>query len=194
MADHRDTGYDLFALAAAAASRATSLEETARVIASTGMRPLQAALESMRASQPNIFERQRAGLTPGVILARWSGDGPAFGYIRFVPKVLGLAISVSSEVRLCPGRDCPAGLVGVFVGPVVAETQEFQDRHPNYATGDIAGTARQFVQEQIDRRRPSVGPPIDVIRLKLGKVEWVQRKAKCSPEHMDGEIDRHPTP
>jgi hypothetical protein len=179
MSEQKDTGYDLFALAAIAAQHAASLQEAATEIARAGTKPVEAALASIRAGQPAVFERKSVDIRPGVILARWEGDRPAFGYVRFVPKIDGQTISVNPEVRLCPGEDCPAGLAGVFVAPVFAETQEFQVRHPNYAIGNIVDTARRFVQEQIDRRRPSVGPPIDIIRLKRGDAEWVQRKVFC---------------
>lgn len=179
MSEHKDTGYDLFALAATAARHAASLKEAVTEIARADTKPVEAALASIRAGQPEAFEQKAADIRPGVILARWEGDRPALGYVRFVPTVEGQTISVNPEVRLCPGQDCLAGLAGVFVAPVFAETQEFQVRHPNYTTGNIVDKARRFVQEQIDRRRPSVGPPIDIIRLKRGNAEWVQRKASC---------------
>ena len=182
LATDKATGYDLFALAANAARHAVSLQEAATEIARAGTKPVEAVLTSLRAGQPDVFARKAADISPGVILARWEGDRPALGYIQFVPTIESQRISVHPEVHLCPGPDCLAGQAGVFVAPVFVETEAFKSRHPHYAMGNIVDTARQFVQQQIDRRRPSVGPPIDIIRLKRGHAEWIQQKVSCSLE------------
>jgi hypothetical protein len=181
MAESQDTGYDLFALAATAARQAASVQEVATALARAAPQPVAAALAALRAGQPDAFERKAADSTPGVILARWEGERPALGYVRFVLKRAGHTLAVQPVVHLCPGQDCPHGVAGVFAAPGLADTQEFQLRHPHYAPGNLVDTARRFVQAQIDRRWPSVGPPIDIIRLKRGTAAWVQRQVSCPP-------------
>jgi hypothetical protein len=180
MSEHAATGFDLFTIATSIAGGAASLKEAAAEIVRRCAKPVEDALESLRSRHPEVFERNAGTISSAVVLARWEGGRPSLGYVQFIAGVATHRIVMRSEVRLCPDPDCPNGMASIFVAPVVAETEEFKARYPKYFEGNIADTARVFVQEQIDRGRISVGPPIDIVRLKNGTVEWVQRKPLCS--------------
>ena len=55
----------------------------------------------------------------------------------------------------------------------------FQRAHPEYWNGDLPKLAIAFVQGEIDRRLPDVGPPIDVLQIVRGEIVWVHRKKGC---------------
>ena len=72
----------------------------------------------------------------------------------------------------CPGRDCPTGLKGFFLGQIDAITRVVSD---GFRISDSSSTARSLVQLEVSARAEGVGPPIDVLRLTAKGVEGNQK-------------------
>ena len=116
----------------------------------------------------------------GVIIARNEGGSPHLASIRFLVQAGPGAppIQVIPEVRFCPGRDCDRGIAAIWVTPG-PDKLAFQHANPDFWKGDLAKAATAFVQGEIAKGFPDIGPPIDVVRLIDRRIEWVHRQQGC---------------
>ncbi len=133
----------------------------------------------MRRTEPAAFGRATTNAALGVILARHEAGTPQLASIRFLARSdASRAVTIASEIRICPGAECPEGIVAVWVSPI-EERLAFQRAHPKYWKEDLPTIATAFVQGEIDRGLPDVGPPIDVVQVVGGRIVWLQRKRGC---------------
>jgi hypothetical protein len=86
---------------------------------------------------------------------------------------------VPSERLACPGADCPIGFYVFSMGQTEEMMKYMAAPHPTFATP--ADLARTLVQVEIDARAPSVGPPVDVVRVTTQGTE-LKTKAGCPIE------------
>jgi hypothetical protein len=88
-------------------------------------------------------------------------------------------IHLEPHYFICPG-DCPTGYVTLLSGPDKDVAVEHAERDLGiWSTRELF---RRFVQRQIDSRRPTVGPPIDVVQLTALGVDESAVKPLCRAE------------
>lgn len=175
MSTEAATGFNLFELVSRTAQNPGDIQVLVSRIAEAVRGPLTEALTSMRRADPKEFERAvMTGAAAGVILARNEQGSPNLASIRFVVNsAVDVPFQVTPEVRFCPGADCETGIVAIWVTPS-QDRLAFQRANPDFWKKDLTKTAIDFVQGEIAKGFPDVGPPIHVIRLIGGRVAWVQ--------------------
>lgn len=113
-----------------------------------------------------------------------AGTMMTFGAIEDgTPKVRVLNYYVSVEDQhlephfiSCPG-DCPTGSLTLLTGPDEDIEREHAER--DLGVWSTAELFRRFIQRQIDRGRPTIGPPIDVVRLTRSGIDTKGLKPQC---------------
>jgi hypothetical protein len=78
--------------------------------------------------------------------------------------------TLRSEVLLCPGQACPKGDL-LIVAPPTSKLPPFTD---------ALHWARAFVQSQIDRDVPTIGGPLQLVRVTLQGLNWQNQPLICS--------------
>jgi hypothetical protein len=88
-------------------------------------------------------------------------------YVQFtVGRVGGLASSIS----LCPGEGCPHGVVRIMAPPA----------HNLELRTDGVHWAHDYVKSQIDRDLPTIGGPLQLVRLTHQGLNWIDQPLICS--------------
>jgi|GEM_PF-757374 len=73
-------------------------------------------------------------------------------------------------------EDHPAGTFTVWIGKAKA-IERFVARNRNYDSPTEA--VRTLIQLEVDDSEPSVGPPIDIVRITKDGACWIQHKKEC---------------
>ena len=83
---------------------------------------------------------------------------PHLAYVRF-RAVAGAneGIQVVPEIRICPGPDCADGRVSLWASPS-NDRRAFERSRPRFWTEDLPAVAAAFVQGEIGKGFPDVGP------------------------------------
>jgi hypothetical protein len=144
--------------------------------------PLRFALEHLRNSNPDLFQRYALQKKPmGIMCARVQNSVPTLITLNVdvqVPENGPLeTIPRRSEWPvwgLCDDPFC--SFVGTDEG--VATYLALHQGGELYQ-GDLVERARGFVQMEIDKQTPEIGEPIDILRLTVGGAIWIQRKIGC---------------
>ena len=109
------------------------------------------------------------GFVLGVVVAGEDEDEPVMklDYVEFRLSPAGALIS---SVSHCPGDGCPHGVLRIAAPPA-------RDIDP-HDTGEH--WARGFVQSQIDRGLPTIGPPLQLVRITHSGLDWIDQPLVCS--------------
>jgi hypothetical protein len=171
------TGFNIPEIVASSSGSGTMAEKLARV-----ERAVQAAV--LR-ELPRVKERDPAGYSKligskGAVTVMLAGiDAGAPVATSFS---LGLTASPKGPIETsilrdsCPGN-CPSGVRVFWFGEVDAvERLRAAGRLPALAMPELA---RYLVQAEIDAGAPSVGGPVDVLRILPSGPVWVQKKQGC---------------
>jgi hypothetical protein len=75
-----------------------------------------------------------------------------------------------SNIFLCPGEACPHGVLRIVAPP----TRDLDLR------ADGVHWARGYVQSQIDRDVPTIGGPLQLVRITHQGLNWIDLPLVCS--------------
>jgi hypothetical protein len=116
----------------------------------------------------------------GVTFAAIRNGIPVLYNRRFTVVPNTPTLDIETEARVCPSSDCPNGYVGIFTGPDRRDAETFEKSHPGWWQGDLVGTARTYIQSQIDKHPEEVGPPINILRISVADgAMWIQQHEPC---------------
>jgi hypothetical protein len=182
MSTHAPTGFDLFRLVSDDLRRPGGLDDLRSIaerLARSVIVPLTKALTNIRKTDRALFERATRTAAAGVILARDQAGAPQLASIRFLAQTRATdVVDIASAIHTCPSSDCPVGIAAVWVSPD-DDRRAFERVHPEYWKEDLSKVAEAFVQGEIDKGLIDVGPPIDIVQITGGRIEWVQRTKGC---------------
>jgi hypothetical protein len=173
-------GYNVFSILAKAGRIDGSISRKIHVFESMIRLPLERVLQRAKLQEPGAFQKDFVATPPlGVLFFGIENHVLVFHHLLFrVSNSTGKNISLKVEQLDCPGSGCPAGISAVFVGPS-KKLKTFQRDHREFWNEDLVSVVKDFVQTEIASNLPSVGPPIDIIRITESGVEWVQHKTEC---------------
>jgi len=83
---------------------------------------------------------------------------------------LGRGNSVVSRIFHCPGEGCPAGTMRIVAPPPSGPSP----------LDDPESWARRYVQSQIDRGIPTIGGPLQLVRITHAGLAWIDMPLVCS--------------
>lgn len=120
------------------------------------------------AAPPKVFADLN-GFVLGVVIAGQDEEEPVLKlhYVRFTLAADGTLLS---ELSLCPGANCPKGTT-VLVAPPANKLA---------AAPDAVRWARGYVQSQIDRDVPTIGGPLQLVRITHQGLQWMDQPLICS--------------
>jgi hypothetical protein len=113
--------------------------------------------------------RQLNGFVLGVVIAGEDEDEPVMK-LHYVEFTLSRAGALISGVSHCPGDGCPHGVVRIVAPPT--PDIDFRDTGEHWARG--------YVQSQIDRGLPTIGPPLQLVRITHRGLDWIDQPLVCS--------------
>jgi hypothetical protein len=70
---------------------------------------------------------------------------------------------------------CPNDFFAFFIGSDESKRQ-FEKKYPHPADKGLVESSRWFVQMEIDRGVPEVGPPINILQIIKHGAKWIQKK------------------
>jgi hypothetical protein len=162
------TEFDAFALIhhlSGVRTVAEAIDRSERAISE----PLANAVEDMRKNEPAFLAQyQQSPLS--IVFVSLEMDVPVMAQIRF-----GWSGKLVIEKHRCPD-ECPQGEAAVLVGSDKSK-KLFWQKYPRLAGNDLIEAARWFVQMEIDRGVPEIGPPVDILQITQHGAKWVQKKA-----------------
>ena len=140
--------------------------------------PLLRALRRMEREFPDEFQAQlQQSFVLHLSLAGVNDGGPILEMREFfVDRHPDGALRLQVERFSCPDS-CPDTPEVLGVG----ETDEMM-RLVTELRGlpsDVAGLAHELVAKEIERHPEHVGPPVDIVRLSPGGIDWVTLKPAC---------------
>ena len=108
------------------------------------------------------------GFVLGVVIAGEDEEEPVLKlhYVRFT---LGRDALVSAIFH-CPGEACPQGVARIVAPP----TSDLD------VPADGVHWARAYVQSQIDRDIPTIGGPLQLVRITHQGLNWIDMPLVCS--------------
>jgi hypothetical protein len=117
---------------------------------------------------PKVFADLN-GFVLGVVIAGEDEDAPVLKlhYLRFTLAPDG---ALHSSLTLCPGANCPKGAI-VLVAPPAKNLA---------AAPDPVRWAHDYVQSQIDRDVPTIGGPLQLVRITHQGLQWIEEPLICS--------------
>jgi hypothetical protein len=123
----------------------------------------------LRAATPAIRNGLN-GFVLGIVIAARDEEESILkmDHIRFTLTQSG---TLRSEVFLCPGDGCPRGNLWIVAPPP-------PDKLPPFT--DPVHWARAYVQSQIDRDVPTIGGPLQLVRVTLQGLNWQNQPLICS--------------
>jgi hypothetical protein len=130
---------------------------------------LDRVFERMLASASRATLNKLSGFLLGVVIAGEDEDEPVLK-MHYVQFTLGRGGAVVSSVVLCPGDACPQGVAVVVAPP----SRDLGIR------GDSVHWARGYVQSQIDRDVPTIGGPLQLVRITHQGLDWIDMPLVCS--------------
>jgi hypothetical protein len=125
-------------------------------------------LEWQRKERPNLYRRtvENNNIALSIVIAGIENETPVFYARAFIAD--------GTILR----EDHPSGEFTVWMGKADA-IQRFiaQPNRPVFSTS--VETVRALIQLEIDSGEPSVGSPVDIVRLTKGSATWIQKKPEC---------------
>jgi hypothetical protein len=109
------------------------------------------------------------GFVLGVVIAGEDEEEQVLK-LHYVQFTVGRVGALVSSISLCPGEGCPHGVVRIMAPP--ADNLELR--------ADGVHWARDYVQSQIDRDLPTVGGPLQLVRLTHQGLNWIDQPLICS--------------
>ena len=112
---------------------------------------------------------QLNGFVLGVAIAGEDEEEPVLK-LHYVQFTLGRGGALVSTIFLCPGEACPQGVVRIVAPP----SRDMDLR------ADSVHWARGYVQSQIDRDLPTIGGPLQLVRITHQGLNWIDLPLVCS--------------
>jgi hypothetical protein len=109
------------------------------------------------------------GFVLGVVIAGEDEEEPVLK-LHYVQFTLGRGGTLVSNIFLCPGEACPHGVLRIVAPP----TRDLDLR------ADGVHWARGYVQSQIDRDVPTIGGPLQLVRITHQGLNWIDLPLVCS--------------
>jgi hypothetical protein len=109
------------------------------------------------------------GFVLGVVIAGEDEEEQVLK-LHYVQFTVGRAGALVSSISLCPGEGCPHGVVRIMAPPT----------HNLDLRADGVHWARAYVQSQIDRDLPTIGGPLQLVRLTHQGLNWIDQPLICS--------------
>ena len=109
------------------------------------------------------------GFVLGVVIAGEDEEEPVLK-LHYVQFTLGRGGALVSGIFHCPGEACPQGVARIVAPP---------SRDLNIPT-DGVHWARGYVQSQIDRDLPTIGGPLQLVRITHQGLNWIDMPLVCS--------------
>ncbi len=137
--------------------------------------PLTREMEWQKRERPAMYQRHVVAynnMALTVVIAGTENGVPVF-YVRAF-KADGTIIR----------EDHPAGTYTLWMGKSKA-IERFVARNSAYDFDSATDGVRTLIQLEIDDTEPSVGPPIDIVRITKDSACWVQRKEDCRADVPD---------
>ena len=109
------------------------------------------------------------GFVLGVVIAGEDEEEPVLK-LHYVQFTLGPGGALVSSIFLCPGDACPHGVLRLVAPPA----RDLDLR------ADGVHWARNYVQSQIDRDLPTIGGPLQLVRITHQGLNWIDLPLVCS--------------
>ena len=113
------------------------------------------------------FITENHGTILGIVIFGYEQNTLMLGSVNFM---LSINQNVTSERHICPG-DCPQ-IAGVLAPS--QDSSRFDWKSPTQTA------VRKFVQMEVDKGLPSIGPPVQLMRIgRDGHAEWIEQPDVC---------------
>ena len=109
------------------------------------------------------------GFVLGVAIAGEDEEEPVLK-LHYVQFTLGRGGALVSTIFHCPGEACPHGVLRIVAPP----TRDLD------LPADSVHWARGYVQSQIDRDLPTIGGPLQLVRITHQGLNWIDLPLVCS--------------
>jgi hypothetical protein len=109
------------------------------------------------------------GFVLGVAIAGEDEEEPVLK-LHYVQFTLGRGGALVSDIFHCPGEACPHGVLRIVAPP----TRDLD------LPADGVLWARRYVQSQIDRDLPTIGGPLQLVRITHQGLNWIDLPLVCS--------------
>ena len=109
------------------------------------------------------------GFVLGVVIAGEDEEEPVLK-LHYVQFTLGRGSALVSTIFQCPGEACPQGVLRLVAPPA---------RDLDLGA-DSVHWARGYVQSQIDRDLPTIGGPLQLVRITHQGLNWIDLPLVCS--------------
>ena len=161
----RDIVFDAVRTVDAVLDEKGTLAEKAEEIKAT----LGGQLEKVLGTSPRAVLDKLNGFVLGVVIAGEDEEEPVLKlhYVRFT---LGRGGALVSSIYHCPGEACPQGVVRI-VAPASRDLD---------LPADGVHWARAYVQSQIDRDLPTIGGPLQLVRIPHQGLNWIDLPLVCA--------------
>jgi hypothetical protein len=126
-------------------------------------------LEKVLGPAPRAVLDKLSGFVLGVVIAGEDEEEPVLK-LHYVQFTLGRDGALASTIFHCPGEACPQGVVRLVAPP----TRDLDLR------ADGVHWARSYVQSQIDRNLPTIGGPLQLVRITHQGLNWIDMPLVCS--------------
>src|SRR5262245_33054597 len=163
------TGFNAATLIADEAAKGRPISETIRAIETVINPNLMRALEWQRKERPEMYQRRgidKQELPLSFLLAGLETGAPVL-YAR--------AFKSDGTIQRV---DSPNGEFTLWIGKSAA-IERFRAERKRRVYHSPVDFVRVLVQLEIDDDEPTVGGPIDLVRITRDGTEWVQRKSEC---------------
>jgi hypothetical protein len=126
-------------------------------------------LEKVLASASRVVLNKLNGFVLGVVIAGEDQEETVLKlyYLQFG---LGRGGALASSLSLCPGEGCAHGVVRLVAPPT---------RDPDLRA-DPVHWAGSYVQAQIDRGLPTIGGPLQLVKITHQGLNWIDLPLVCS--------------
>jgi hypothetical protein len=164
------TGFNAAALIAAEADKGYPISETIRALETVLKPNLMRELEWQRKERPEMYQRRVVGnqeLPLSFVLAGLENGAPVL-YARAF-KADGTILRV----------DSPNGEFTMWMGKSAA-IERFRAQRKRRVYNSPIEFVRDLIQLEIDDDEPTVGGPIDIVRITRRGTGWIQRKSECA--------------
>ena len=115
-----------------------------------------------------VLERLN-GFVLGVVIAG-EDEEDAVLKLHYMQFTLSRGGTLVSSISFCPGDGCPHGVVRMVAPPA----------HDLDLRADGVHWARGYVQSQIDRDLPTIGGPLQLVRITHQGLNWIDMPLVCS--------------
>lgn len=130
---------------------------------------IRSQLVPVLASASHLVLNKMNGFVLGVVIAGEDEDEPVLK-LHYVNFTLGAGGALVSSLQLCPGDGCPHGVLRL-VAPAARQLD---------MRADGIHWARDYVRSQIDRDVPTIGGPLQLVRITHQGLNWIDMPLVCS--------------